>query len=669
MRVYRYGIVHRGPLPDEAQQQLFLANRLWNECVEIHRRHDGERRTLMDSASAEVARLVADREAINTEIERHLADLRRARQRERGNVSSVALRKILSDLKERRTSVSARLKEARAEARESIRDELSAAKSTELAEIKAARQKYAAAGLYWATSNAILRGFDVAVQREAKDRAPGEAARLLAEGRKPSQPQFRRYDGCGTWDVQIVVPEGSASLLWRDVVAGEDKRLAVSLGSGGVEEVVAKNGRTIQRKVMPQVRMQIRGTRGKGPDGQWTNHEPAWLAMPVVVHREPAPDDRVVAAQIVRERIGGKYRHNLCVTVDDPVPEPRSGPAVAVDIGWRRTEEGRLRVAYWVGEDGNEGEVLLPQWTPGAPHQHLRGVEPTMLYADELEGKRDVLLNTLQAGLAAWWVGRELPDWLREVRDGRPEIVTEDGRTFRATRPMREWRSQERVAEVFRRWRDARFDGDGEGFDRMAEWYNQDVGFRDKQVGLREAAANARDQATAQRTDAWRKVAYQLATRYALIGAEVMAIPRLTHKQATEEGPASEGTILRRAARMAAPGSLRLAIQQAAVRHGATYMAVDARKSTIIHYDCGLEVKADFAASIYVYCPHCDMWYDQDRNAARVLLDRMRASGPSGDTDPEGARGSTAPRARGRFQRAKQAKAEREAGGARAAGE
>ena len=62
MRVYRYGIVHRGPLPDAAHEQLFLGNRLWNECVEIHRRSDGERLALMNTASEDVARLVAERD-------------------------------------------------------------------------------------------------------------------------------------------------------------------------------------------------------------------------------------------------------------------------------------------------------------------------------------------------------------------------------------------------------------------------------------------------------------------------------------------------------------------------------------------------------------------------------------------------------------------------------
>ncbi len=652
VRVYRYGCMVRGPLLDAAEEQLRIAHSLWNACVAIHRPRDEERLKLANSATGEVAALVAERDEIDAQVAAVRERLQGARAVARRSVDARETRQALAELNQRRRCVAERLKAARAEGREAVAGDLEASRAAEAAEIKRARQEHCGRGLYWGTSNAVLQGFAVAVKREMQDRTPPGIARLRAERREPSHPKFHSWDGSGFWAVQIATAAAEAPLLWGDVLDGADPRLSIRLSDGGRDTFIGRRGHELTRKHLSMVRMQIRGARAKRPDGTWARFDPAWLELPVVVHRQPDPGDRVVGAQVVRERIGGGYRYGLCVTVDDAFPVPRSGPAVAIDLGWRRRpDNGRLRVAYWVGEDGREGEVLLPEWVPAAPHTHLRGVESLMRHADEVEARRDVRFNALQTDIAAWWRHRELPDWLREVRDGAPERRLEDGRVLRARRPMATWRSQERVAAVARRWRANRFPGDHEGFALMQGWAKADA-------PLRDTAAHSRDKAEALRKNAWRVLAHELATAYALIGAEDMRLSELAHEPAVEEGPKSEGKKLRSQLRLAAPGALRQAIALAAQRNGATYRLVGAQDTTRTHHRCGQVVTADFSAGIDVYCPHCQEWYDQDRNAALVLLDRLLAKGCSGGWGGEGPEARQEPR--GRFQRARARRQENE---------
>lgn len=64
MRVYRYGAVVRGPVSDDAEEQLRLAHDLWNACVAIHRPRDAERAALADASTPQVVALLTERDAI-----------------------------------------------------------------------------------------------------------------------------------------------------------------------------------------------------------------------------------------------------------------------------------------------------------------------------------------------------------------------------------------------------------------------------------------------------------------------------------------------------------------------------------------------------------------------------------------------------------------------------
>jgi len=672
IRVYRFGVLHRGPLPDVAEEQARLARGLWNACVEIHKRRDAERRAIADGASETVAALVARKTALAEQDEALALSIRNARASSHDSphaarMDASSAKAARTELRTARRAVAAALTAARQEQRGAISPLLHASSAAECEERKAARQHFCGRGLYWGTSNHVLQGFAVACKREAQVRTPEGRARLgVRPGDRLPEVRFHRADGSAAWTVQFVVATGDPVVTWADVTGPGAHALRITIPpDGATETITAKNGRQVTRRLRGSVRLQVRGERAKREDGQWVTLEPAWIELPVTIHRQPAPGSRVLGAQVTREMVAGTAEYALCVTVEEPdvFYMSRSGPAVAVDIGWRRRPDGRLRAAYWVGADGSEGEILVPVADASVPEvrpsgRHRGGdVEWQDARADEIEGQRDRNFNVARDALVKWLdANPALPEWLREVRDGHPArprmnpdgtpTLDREGKQVmeRAENGLRGWRSQGRLASVCIRWRSARFDDDADPYLALEAWRRQDR-------HLWEWAGHMRRQAQGRRTDAWRKVAHRMASRYAYIIVEDMRIPEVTRQPAPEDGPRSEGTPQRHAARIAAPGALRMAIEQAAAKLGATSRRADATNTTRRHHGCGHIVEQDYSADVMVYCPHCAVWYDQDRNAALNLLDA--ASGEPRDADQGGTRAPGGSKARGRFQRAK----------------
>lgn len=86
-----------------------------------------------------------------------------------------------------------------------------------------------------------------------------------------------------------------------------------------------------------------------------------YLTVPVLWHR-PLPSGAIIKkAQLLCRRSVAKTQWELHLSLEFP-PCAHSTPpkptACAVDYGWRITPNG-MRVAYWVGSDGREGELLL----------------------------------------------------------------------------------------------------------------------------------------------------------------------------------------------------------------------------------------------------------------------------------------------------------------------
>lgn len=420
------------------------------------------------------------------------------------------------------------------------------------------------AGLYWGNYNAVRLAYEQARTR------PGEL-RFHAWARTG-----------GTLTVQI-----QGGLTVADLFAGRSSQIQID----PVDLVaLASPVRAVRRRAgQTTLRFRIRST----PD-----RRPVWLTLPLVVHRPLPAGGRVKAASVLRERIGEHERWSLVLSVEQSPPALRAGPAVGIDIGWRRTEHG-LRVAVWRDAQGEGGELLLPaRWLAA------------MDTVARIEGARATQYNAVRPALAAWLAQAfALPDWLRE-----------------ATETLALWRSPERLAAVVRRWRHERFHGDDAGF-ALAEAWRQ----RDKHLG--EYAAPLRDQLIHSRRERYRVAAAQLVARWGVLKLERFDLRRLARAPTRAEDRRLGETDAELDARrtreaavraqrvLAAPSVLRSAFTTAARHAGIVVEEVDAALTTRVCPTCGYDNRdIDFGAAVVYQCRSCGTHHDQDGAAATMIL-------------------------------------------------
>jgi hypothetical protein len=589
---YQYGCpkIDETSLPPEAEEQPRLANRFWNKLVEIEKWYRDEKRKLW--------LLYGDIEKDEAILDSLLAELTEIKNSvKKANQKEHSRHKLSEDQKQRKNELIQQIKEIRTRIKEAKERAYADGADEKLAELglrrkeqeKAARQSFAAQGLYWGTYNAVAAHYETARKKAAK-----EGAEL----------RFHRYDGSGTWTAQIQTESGQEPLRPNGLM-GLSGRLDRQVKLRPVDwtdwdslsrSERRKRGRTVLEII-------VRGSRGKGPEG-WTDFgEPVYMRLPVVMHRPLPPEAEIVLAQVARRKIASHYRYSVSLTVrlpDNDTPRvngvsltvrlpdndtPRvNGRAAAVDLGWRKIGDG-LRVAAWIGGDGDSGELRLPAEVVGEFDR-----------VERIRSERDREFNHAKSRLLDWSNNHDVPDWLAE-----------------ATKTLPQWRSCNRLAAVVIRWRDARFPGDEDIFADLEDWRRHDKHHW-------EFEANLRDQLCARRREMYRVFAAMLARRYGRVVVEDMDLREMVRLPQPGEDEGLHAAA-RRYRVIAAPGELRQCVKLAVLSRNGDYVEAPAAMTTRTHFRCGEDNKtADFAAEVAVTCPVCSLRYDQDFNACHNLL-------------------------------------------------
>lgn len=494
VKVYRYGLLPPTEGAERISEQIWRAHRYQNALIEIERRRRERLATVVaEDATVTEARtaldaLDAERQAILESCPRTAKGRRTVSPETRAQLAALTMRQ-----REARATLRAAKAASRTDPDRAAR--LAAIADDERGSVRAARKL---SDLYWGTYLLIEQAMDLA-------------------RRSPEPPRFRRWTGEGAVAVQIQHGMTTAELL-----AGADRRLQIDQR---LQPVPGRGG-----KARPRVRLRL----GTDADG-----DPIWGEWPVILHR-PLPDDaRIKWAKVVRRRVCGKDEWSLHLTVRLQAPAARTGDrVVAVDLGWRRLEEGILRAGGWT--DGDTGADVL---VPASAVARLRK-------ADDIRAIRDRHLNAIRATLTEW----------REATEMLPASHVEVLRWLPA------WRSPARFAALARWWRDHRTVGDETVVAALETWRA-----RDRHLWLYETGC--RRGALAHRREVYRQLAAQLART-----ADVLVIERLDLRGlATIPGPDSEREShpRARAQRQAvAPSELRDACVQAVQARGGRVVTV-----------------------------------------------------------------------------------------------
>lgn len=540
-----------------AHDILRLGHKYRNQWVEIERK----RRKAVDKLVAQLDPEVAE---LETEIDKAELDLEATRLKIKKNNSQQRRRKASAEdaghyeeAKKALENLYALRKAARARVfkTEVFKEQSRPLEAAAIVARKAARKQIVADGLHWGSYTQIE-------QARKKDRT----------GRPP---KFKRFEGFGKVAVQF---QGGATV--QELTSDQDTRLQVSWDGHEV---------TTSQKCPWR--------HGKIRVGSDANRKPEWLGFDVRLSR-PLPEGCLVKwAWLVAQRVGTttKWYLQFSIHLAETTPKPHlagSKGLVAIDVGWRRRPNGDLRIAYWRGDDGAEGEVVIPQ-------SRVTGYRK----ADSIQSIRQQLFNQTKDTLVAW---------IKKQRDTIPEWFNKE------TQYIHTWAAQARLAALILRWKDRRFSGDEQIFDIL----NRDRdAWRKRDKHLLQWEAFQRFNYQNWRKNYYRDIARELASKYRHVVIEDV---NWTHIAQREDCLTEEAEYERQQ---------KLGWKdEAAVSHFnaacnmmfGTVRRTEANRTTMDCHECGETCKFD-PKILHHTCEHCGARWDQDANAARNIL--MRHNG------------------------------------------
>ena len=531
--IYRYGAREPAQNLPLIWEHLRAAHRYRNKLVEIERARRETSSAIVSAASPELSDLEARYAELTAKSDAEAARIKAVNKAARKQKATAEDRAALGAIRTEKKEVYAALKHAKDAAYKSVeaRAALDQVDAKALTEAKEAR---ANCGCGWGTYLQVEQS--------------------LTGIRKGPPPKFLCWRGDGKLAVQL---QGGMSI---DEAEAGDNRLRIEAGGK-------------RRNVWLRI-------------GSDENKQPVWAVVPVIFHRPLPRDAHIKWAYLTARRVACHTQWAVCFVLARAggwrKTDLADGGRVSVDLGWRLMPDG-LRVAFWRGDDGEEGEVLIShrdvsRWTK----------------VDDLRSIRDGRFNDARDGLAAWLDGREVPEWLAEKADH-----------------LRLWRSTARLASVALAWRDARFDGDNEAFAALEAW-------RKKDKHLLEWERNQHQKAIAWRDNLYRNLAATLSRRYKTVVVEDANWREIGELPGV--GEPAENPVAARNRTIASPGLLRRFLRE----RFAECVEAKSENTTQRCHSCGEIMGVDTASSVILTCPHCAEHGDQDAGACKNLL----ASGP-----------------------------------------
>lgn len=532
------------------REQMRLAHKYRNRLVEIElARRDAVASALRELAP-DVLRLETEIAELETARESAAALIRSANAGERRKTQTPAQRSELATLRgqiaERRTALKAAKKLVYDSPEWSARQDQIEADDN--AKRKALRAEFADS-LAWGTR--------------------GQIENSASAFRRGAPPKFHRWTGDGKIAVQL---QGGLSI--DDLIGCGDTRLRLCLARGERETITAKNGHSVERRCWDRVSIRV-GSQGR---------DPIWADVDCRIHRDFPEDCRVKWAYLLCRRIATREEWSLVIVVEReggfPHLDASAGGVVGVDVGWRLVPGG-LRVAAWVGDDGGEGELILPaadldRWPK----------------SESLQSIRDRAFLPVLSQVA---------DWLEPRRESLPDGWIERVKTLRL------WRSPARLASLAIWWRDNRLPDDGEILTTLELWRRQDKHLYDWQESQRTKAIRWRD-------DVYRNFAADMRRRYRVAAIEDCDWSKIAEKP--DEESIENQAAVREHRTVASVGRLLQCLRESM----SETVRVDPQYTTDTCNACGKRSPFDAAAELIHTCRHCGATWDQDYNAARNLL-------------------------------------------------
>ena len=576
--------------PEPICEQLRLAHELREELVARRLAYEADLAAIWSSlpavaaAEAELAHATAALKSASQAAGAERAHLKRRLAR------SDAERSAVASLRAARARRKAAITAARP-----LAAERRAARTAELnAGLRALYRQYVqVGGLLWCTFNDVVTQHHAAVKRLRHQRATRPAATLRS----------RPFAGSGTIAVQVIRKSGDPTRT-PAVLADPNGRYRNYLQLPWTDPAQWEQMSAAQRRHAGRVTVRLR--YGRADDGQML-----LVDLPVQQHRQlPADADITGARLTLRQTPAGlRAQLNVSATLPDTTIR-RSGPTVAVHLGWRRTEDGLL-AATWrstralqipadlratvTSETTCTGRVILPAQIRAAFGR-----------AEAIRAQRHQATHALQLSLVAWL-----------TRHGPIADPHQPGGLLDAE-SVQQWRGSAPFAALAAAWSTTPPPGGESIAALLARWQRRDTTLRrGPDLGQRRHTSAARD-------DLYRRFAALVARQAATVVIDDIVLAELTARSIPRPTPAHRH--ITRARIHVAPGRLRALLKAAAAAHGCTITEVGRIGLSRIHANgCGHENPSDNRyQSALVACDGCGQTYDQDHAATALMLQRAR---------------------------------------------
>jgi hypothetical protein len=542
-RIYTYGVKLDGETKGQVREIMFKYHEYKNKLIELERARREKYYALCDEYDADIRPLTESVEQLTEKIGDLVTSIAHIHAEKRTKKCAGEEKKELSKLKGERKQLYATLKEKRA-ALGKIPEFVCVNKKQSADHLALTKQARKVCGIYWGTYAQVE-----------------ESCSNIGRG---APPKFRRYEGEGKVAVQLLP---GTRRTWGDIVEGRNQYVRM--------EPVPRRSDGLMGDFVCRLRV---GSKDR---------QPVWLSFGARLHR-PVPDDsQVLFVWLLAKRIGSHIKYALQFTLGKAVwpglKDRAQEGTVALDLGWRQMDGGDVRVAYWVDDRGQEGQILLPA-------ERVNKVRKVF----DLQAIIDKNFNRALAVLGEWKKRRKkedsLPEWFLE-----------------RTLNMHLWKSPRRLAKVVWHWRSNRIDGDGQIFSEMEAWRGQYRhlydwhGYQSKTHGQ-------------WRGDFYRQVVAEFRRKYRVAILEQINWAQLMKKPRIEEEDPDKRW-MRFNQRAAAVGVLNAEFKC----QMAEVVRVNPDKTSQVCAQCK-HCNKDMDAKLMQTCPKCGAKFDRDRNACLNLL-------------------------------------------------
>jgi transposase len=564
VRVYRYGIVPLGPFPEEAVEELYRANNLWNRLVELHNQNYEQLQDARCAANSAYAELMDQLAGLNEKIDVAYDAKRTARMlattRAPDHPDLIKANKGIAGLKSDRSALYKKIKPARSAADKNVDKEQL---KTQFREAVNDACKAQNTGLYNVISYEIRAYFET-----ARNRAFASGGRL----------QFHQFDGSGFFAFRFRRP--------KPVKVDGKLFQELFIGNRDTDERFIFTDRDDARK---KPRLRLRVTLAGSNKAKKIRHE-----FDVIYHR-PIPEDGMIKnGKIIRQRTGDRFTYHLVLTVKrqlQPAVELSDDHAIGVDLGFRRIRNS-IRVA-----------VITPGKTD-EPAKEVFAPEKMMLALEHMETIKSEIDE------AATDLGKTIkPLFLASPLD-------EEHKKFKLWRQAAKFKSNGTMsfetAYKLARWMLHQPDDlPAEAVKHILKWWRSN-GRKYREIH------NLRAKQLRNRKHFYRQVAAEIVALRRLIVLEDIDLSVFAEARDKDTNLSNKARAQRF---LASPSEFRNAIISAAEREKVQWIAVPPQYTSKTCSDCD-EVNNELKSEETWTCPACGVVHDRDINAALNIARR-----------------------------------------------